>query len=111
MVHPSRAAPSLQLFVSRSAKVGESWVTRGITGELKLGTCFLNLADKSMGNRWLEDAVILIPKPSTLVLEDVDAHFNEDRKWESPAPIAFNGFIKALDELICADGTMMRSLK
>ncbi len=73
---------------------------------MQLCACFLSLGDRNIGNRELQEALRGIPKPSMLVIEDVDALFNEARKSDNPSSLTFSGLLNALDGLVSADGIL-----
>ncbi len=88
------------------AGVGKTSTIRALAGALKLSACFLSLGDYNIGNRELQDALRNIPKPSMLVIEDIDALFNENRKAENPSMLTFSGLLNSLDGLVSADGIL-----
>ncbi len=54
----------------------------------------------------MQDALRNIPKPSMLVIEDIDSLFNEKRKAENPSMLTFSGLLNSLDGLVAADGIL-----
>lgn len=60
-----------------------------------------------MSNSMMQKAMARIPLPALLVIEDVDALFNEDRKTKNPkAPLTFSGLLNVLDGLVSTDGVV-----
>ncbi len=86
--------------------VGKTSTIRALAGELKLTACFLSLSDNHFQNKTLHDAVMNIPKPSMLVLEDIDVLFNENRRSQSNSYVTFSGLLNALDGLVSANGIL-----
>lgn len=85
---------------------GKTSTIRALAGTLELNACFLTLGDHEVGNRELQIALRNIPRPAMLVIEDVDALFNDARKSENPSPLTFSGLLNALDGLVSADGIL-----
>lgn len=88
------------------AGVGKTSTIRALSGALNLKTCFLTLGNSNMGNEDLLLALQQMPRPAMLVIEDVDALFNEDRKAEYPSQLTFSGLLNALDGLVSANGIL-----
>lgn len=86
--------------------VGKTSTIRALAGLLRLPACFLSLGNVEVGNRQLVDAMQSIPKPSMLVIEDVDALFNSHREATTTPHLTFSGLLNALDGLVAADGVL-----
>ncbi len=98
------APTSQELPLLRATGRRETSTIRAIAGQLKLPACFLCLGDRRIGNRTLQVALATIPKPSILVMEDIDVLFAEDRKSEQPNFLTFSGLLNALDGMLSVDG-------
>lgn len=83
---------------------GKTSTIRALSSSFRLKCCFLSMTNASFSNQNLCDALSTLPDRALLVLEDVDALFNEDRKNEQAASLTFSGLLNALDGLISADG-------
>lgn len=87
--------------------VGKTSTIRALAGTLEVAACFMSLGDYKIGNGELQDALSSLPPcPSMLVIEDVDALFNETRKNDGPSPLTFSALLNALDGLVSADGVL-----
>lgn len=85
---------------------GKTSCIRAIGSSFRLNCCFLSMTTANFSNQMLGDALSAIPTNALIVLEDVDALFNEDRKNEQGASLTFSGLLNALDGLISADGVL-----
>ncbi|PXF46003.1 Mitochondrial chaperone BCS1 [Gracilariopsis chorda] len=87
-----------------SPGTGKTSTIRVLAGLFRLDCCFLTLTSHNFSNQTMLDAMKSIPSNGILVLEDVDALFNEDRKSETPASLTFSGLLNALDGITSAEG-------
>lgn len=85
---------------------GKTSTIRTIASKFRLNCCFLSMTNSSFSNQILGDALGQIPANAMIVLEDVDALFNEDRKNDQGASLTFSGLLNALDGLLSADGVI-----
>lgn len=85
---------------------GKTSTIRAIASVFRLSCCFLSMTTANFSNQVLGDALSQIPPNALIVLEDVDALFNEDRKNEQSNNLTFSGLLNALDGLISADGVI-----
>lgn len=85
---------------------GKTSTIRAIASVFRLSCCFLSMTTANFSNQVLGDALSQIPSNALIVLEDVDALFNEDRKNEQSNNLTFSGLLNALDGLISADGVI-----
>ena len=72
-----------------------------------MNTYFLSLGDDNLGNSQLRNALINLQKPAMLVIEDIDALFNEERKTTNSSPLTFSGLLNALDGLVASEGGVL----
>jgi ATPase family associated with various cellular activities (AAA) len=86
--------------------VGKTSTIRAIASMHKLNCCFLTVTNNQFNNQNLGDALSELPPSGLIVLEDVDALFNEDRKNEDGGHLTFSGMLNALDGLTSADGVV-----
>lgn len=89
-----------------SPGTGKTSTIRVLAGLFRLDCCFLTLTSHNFSNQTMLDAMKSIPSNGILVLEDVDALFNEDRKSETPAALTFSGLLNALDGITSAEGVI-----
>lgn len=79
---------------------GKTSTIRALAGQLRTSACFLSLSDNHFQNKTLHDAIMKIPRPSMLILEDIDVLFNGDRKSLSNSFVTFSGLLNALDGML-----------
>lgn len=84
---------------------GKTSTIRVLASTFRLNCCFLSMTDGKFSNQNLCDALGEIPPNALLVLEDVDALFNVDRKSDAPS-LTFSGLLNALDGVVSADGVI-----
>lgn len=86
---------------------GKTSTVRAIASQFRLSCYFLNMTDSTFSNQMLADAFTGLPKnKALLVLEDVDALFNEKRKSEFSNSFTFSGLLNALDGFLSTDGVL-----
>jgi len=83
---------------------GKTSTVRSLAGQLERSVCFLSLGDENIGNKELQDAVRTLPDDAMLVIEDVDALFDEKRNSKSGSELNFSGLLNAIDGLISGSG-------
>lgn len=83
---------------------GKTSTIRAIASKFKLNCCYLNLTSDDFSNQVLADALSQVPGNALIVIEDVDALFNEERKNEEARSLTFSGLLNLLDGLISAEG-------
>lgn len=74
---------------------GKTSTIRCLSGVLGLKAYFLSLGSDKFGNAELQNAIQNVSTPSMLVIEDVDALFNEERKSTNTSPLTFSGLLNA----------------
>lgn len=85
---------------------GKTSTIRVIGSMCRLNCCFLSMTTAGFSNQSLGDALSQIPSNALIVLEDVDALFNEDRKNQDAPSLTFSGLLNALDGLISVEGVV-----
>lgn len=85
---------------------GKTSTIRAMASIFKLNCCFLSMTNACFSNQVLGDALSQVPPNALIVLEDVDALFNEDRKNEDGGSLTFSGMLNALDGLMSTDGVI-----
>lgn len=85
---------------------GKTSTIRAIGSVFRLNCCFLSMTTAGFSNQSLGDALSQIPANALIVLEDVDALFNEDRKNSEAPSLTFSGLLNALDGLISVEGVI-----
>lgn len=85
---------------------GKSSVIQALAGHLDYNICILNLSEKSLTDDRLNHLMNNIPARSLLLLEDVDAAFNDRKQVENEgyqSGVTFSGLLNALDGVASAD--------
>lgn len=86
---------------------GKTSTIRVIASTFGLRCCFLSMTGPDFSNQTLGDALSGIPPKALLVLEDVDALFNENRKANpEESKLTFSGLLNALDGIVSAEGAI-----
>lgn len=83
---------------------GKTSTVRVLASKFSLSCCFLSIANRRFSNQALGDAFSNMPPNALLVLEDVDALFNEDRSNKVDNEVTFSGLLNALDGLVSVEG-------
>ena len=82
---------------------GKTSTIRSVASKFNLNCCFLSMTNSQFSNQTLANAVRDLPSNALLVLEDIDALFNVDRKNDQNVNLTFSGFLNVLDGVISAD--------
>lgn len=85
---------------------GKTSTIRAIASAFRLSCCYLSMTNNNFSNQMLADALSQIPPNALLILEDVDALFNLDRKSENAPSLTFSGLLNALDGVVSVDGVI-----
>jgi chaperone BCS1 len=87
---------------------GKTSLISAIAGELKLSICILNLSNSSLDDGRLLELMAEVPTDSIVVLEDVDAAFQQRRGVDSSAAgISFSGLLNAIDGVAAQEGRLL----
>lgn len=85
---------------------GKTSTARVIASKFKRTCCVLNMANDTFSNQLLGDALTKIPEKPLLLLEDVDALFNENRSNKQESQLTFSGLLNALDGIGSVEGVI-----
>ena len=85
---------------------GKTSTIRVIASTFKLNCFFLSMTSCQFSNQLLVDALGNVNPNSLLILEDVDALFNMDRKNDQTPSLTFSGLLNALDGVVSVDGIL-----
>ena len=79
--------------------LGKTSFIFAIAGELEYNICVLNLNDRGLTDDKLSYVLATIPPKSIILLEDIDAAFNNNRDASNPnqVNVTFSGLLNALD--------------
>ncbi len=82
---------------------GKTSFVQAIAGAMKLNLCYLNLSSSEMNDDSLNSLLAEAPERSIILLEDVDAMFQE-RSTMQTSKLSFSGFLNALDGVRSQEG-------
>lgn len=86
---------------------GKSSVIQALCGELDYNICILNLSEATLTDDRLNHLMNHVPERSILLLEDIDAAFNERKQTGEDqgylSGVTFSGLLNALDGVASAD--------
>lgn len=86
---------------------GKSSVIQALCGELDYNICILNLSEATLTDDRLNHLMNHVPERSILLLEDIDAAFNERKQVGEDqgylSGVTFSGLLNALDGVASAD--------
>ncbi|KAH9054478.1 hypothetical protein Ae201684P_018195 [Aphanomyces euteiches] len=84
---------------------GKTSLIQAMAGQYERNLFFLQPTHPKMTDDSLRSAVEQVPRNSILVLEDIDALFDKDRKKKvEQSPLTFSGLLNALDGVGSPDG-------
>jgi chaperone BCS1 len=88
---------------------GKTSLISAMAGELELNICILNLSNPSLDDGKLLELMAEVPADSIVVLEDVDAAFQQrDRASDGAAGgITFSGLLNAIDGVAAQEGRLL----
>lgn len=86
---------------------GKSSIIQALCGELDYNICILNLSEATLTDDRLNHLMNHVPERSILLLEDIDAAFNERKQAGEEqgyfSGVTFSGLLNALDGVASAD--------
>ncbi|KAI9299006.1 hypothetical protein K502DRAFT_333999 [Neoconidiobolus thromboides FSU 785] len=85
---------------------GKSSFIQGLAGELDYNICLLNLSERGLTDDRLNHLMTVVPERSILLLEDIDAAFNQREqttKQGYQSMVTFSGLLNALDGVGAAE--------
>lgn len=84
---------------------GKTSLIQALAGKYNRNLCIMQpTTDKKFNDDSLADAIKDAPSSSIIVLEDVDALFDKNRKSQTKLSITFSGLLNALDGIANPDG-------
>lgn len=79
-----------------------------MAGELRLNICILNLSNPTLDDGKLLELMAEVPTDSVVVLEDVDAAFQQRDSGEGAGgSITFSGLLNAIDGVAAQEGRLL----
>lgn len=88
---------------------GKSSTILAIASKLRMGVCVCNPAASNMNDHALLIALAETPADSIVLIEDIDAAFNEDREssQDKHNGLTFGGLLNAIDGVAAGDGRII----
>jgi len=84
---------------------GKTSLIQALAGKYKRNLCIMQpTTSKNFNDDSLANAIKSAPRRSIIVLEDVDALFDKNRKCQTKLSITFSGLLNALDGIANPDG-------
>ncbi len=86
---------------------GKTSLVTALASELHLNVCALSLASPVVSDEKIYALLAGIPVRSLLLIEDVDAFFDQRRQASEQVKLSFSGFLNALDGVASQEGTIL----
>ena len=87
---------------------GKTSLITAMAGELRLNICILNLSNPTLDDGKLLELMAEVPTDSIVVLEDVDAAFQQRDSGEGAGgSITFSGLLNAIDGVAAQEGRLL----
>lgn len=86
---------------------GKTSLVTALASELHLNVCALSLASPVVSDEKIYALLAGIPARSLLLIEDVDAFFDQRRQASEQVKLSFSGFLNALDGVASQEGTIL----
>ena len=78
-----------------------------MVSELSLNVCVLSLASPNVTDEKIGNLLASVPRRSVILIEDVDAFFQQRSKADSAVKVSYSGFINALDGVAAHEGSVV----
>lgn len=86
---------------------GKTSLVTALASELRLNVCTLSLASPIVSDEKIHSLLAAVPQRSLLLIEDVDAFFQQREAANSQVKLSFSGFLNALDGVATQEGTVL----
>lgn len=86
---------------------GKTSLVTALASELRLNVCTLSLASPIVSDEKIHSLLAGVPQRSILLIEDVDAFFQQREAAHSQVKLSFSGFLNALDGVATQEGTVL----
>jgi chaperone BCS1 len=86
---------------------GKTSLVTALASELKLDICILSLSAPHMSDSVLQELITNLPLHSLLLIEDIDAVFNQRERGDANEQISFSGLLNAIDGVVTSPGRIM----
>ncbi len=86
---------------------GKTSLVTALASELSLNVCVLSLASPNVTDEKIGNLLASVPHRSVILIEDVDAFFQQRAKADSGVKVSYSGFINALDGVAAHEGSVI----
>ena len=86
---------------------GKTSLVTALASELSLNVCVLSLASPNVTDEKIGSLLSSVPRRSVILIEDVDAFFQQRSKADSAVKVSYSGFINALDGVAAHEGSVV----
>ena len=86
---------------------GKTSLVTALASELSLNVCVLSLASPNVTDEKIGNLLGSVPRRSVILIEDVDAFFQQRSKSDAGVKVSYSGFINALDGVAAHEGSVV----
>jgi chaperone BCS1 len=86
---------------------GKTSLVTALASELSLNVCVLSLASPNVTDEKIGNLLASVPQRSVILIEDVDAFFQQRSKADTGVKVSYSGFINALDGVAAHEGSVV----
>jgi len=86
---------------------GKTSLVTALASELALNVCVLSLASPNVTDEKIGNLLASVPHRSVILIEDVDAFFQQRAKADTGVKVSYSGFINALDGVAAHEGSVI----
>ncbi len=86
---------------------GKTSLVTALASELSLNVCVLSLASPNVTDEKIGNLLASVPRRSVILIEDVDAFFQQCSKTDIGVKVTYSGFINALDGVAAHQGSVV----
>ena len=86
---------------------GKTSLVTALASELSLNVCVLSLASPNVTDEKIGNLLASVPRRSVILIEDVDAFFQQRAKSDASVKVSYSGFINALDGVAAHEGSVV----
>ena len=86
---------------------GKTSLVTALASELALNVCVLSLASPNVTDEKIGALLASVPRRSVILIEDVDAFFQQRAKADAQVRVSYSGFINALDGVAAHEGSVV----
>ena len=86
---------------------GKTSLVTALASELSLNVCVLSLASPNINDERIGHLLASVPRRSVILIEDIDAFFQQRHKADASVNVSYSGFINALDGVAAHEGSVV----